>query len=224
LIEDVVLGYGYDRIEPQLPHTITYGRELSKVGFTRKVRELMVGFGFQEVANYILTSRDNQTQKMRLEASEKMVEIANPRTNEFAVARTWLLPGILNFLSHNTHIDYPQRVFECGDSILIDGGAETKTRTEIKVAAAICDFKSSYESIQATAYSLLQNLGFKRWKTRSADHPSFIPGRTAKILLGDEEVAILGEVHPEVLTNYGIPNPVTAVEVNLTTILKNKSG
>ncbi len=224
LIEDVVLGYGYDRIEPQLPQTVTSGRELPEIAFTRKVRELMVGFGFQEVANYILTSRENQTQKMRLENSHKMVEIVNPRTSEFSVARTWLLPSLLTFLSYNTHVDYPQHVFECGDTILLDEETETKTRTESKVAAAICDHKSSYETIQATVYGLLQNLGLDSWETKSREHPSFILGRTAHIRIGNEEIAILGEVHPEVLSNYGIPNPVTALEVNLTPILKAKLG
>jgi len=224
LIEDVVLGYGYDRIEPQLPQTVTYGRELSKVAFTRKVRELIVGFGFQEVANYMLTSEENQIRKMRLENSTEMADVANPLTREFSVVRTWLLPEILAFLSYNTHVDYPQRVFECGDAVLIDEEAETKIETETKVAAAICDYKSSYESIQAIAYGLLQNLGLASWDTKSMEHLSFIQGRAAHIMIGGEEIAVLGEIHPKVLSNFGIPNPVTALEVNLTSILKAKLG
>ncbi len=215
LVEDLIMAYGYDKIKPELPKTLTYGKELPKTRFTRKVRELMVGFGFQEIANYVLTSMEIQTLKMGLE-NVNFVELLNPKTSEFSVVRGWLLPGILNFLSYNTHVDYPQKIFECGDVVVFDEESETKTRNEPRIAAAICDYKVSYESIQAVVYMLLKNLGIKDWDVKPKEHPSFIHGRTASLWVDGEEIAVLGEIHPKILENFNLPNPVVAFELNLT--------
>ncbi len=220
LVEDLIIAYGYNRIEPELPKTLTYGRELPKTKFTRKVRELMVGFGFQEITSYVLTSLETQVYRMDLEEKDDIVELLNPKTSEFSVVRRWLLPELLNFLSHNTHVDYPQKIFECGEVVVLDEEAETKTRNELRVAAVISDYRASYESIQSIIYMLLKNLKIKEWETIPKEHPSFLHGRTASIKIEGEEVAILGEIHPKILENFEIPNPTVAFELNLTKPLK----
>lgn len=219
LVEDIIIAYGYNKIKPELPSTLTYGKELSKTVLMRKVRELMIGFGFQEIANYVLTNIENQVFKMGLEKLD-LVELLNPKTSEFSVVRRWLLPGILSFLSANVHVEYPQKVFECGDVVVLDEESETKTRNELRVAAAICDYKASYEDIQAVVYMLLKSLKIGDWQIKPKEHPSFIPGRTAFILFKGEEIAFLGEIHPKVLENFKIPNPTVAFELTLTEPLK----
>jgi len=219
LVEDLIIAYGYNKIKPELPSTLTYGKELPKTRFMRKVRELMVGFGFQEVANYVLTSMENQVFKMGLEKLD-LVELLNPKTSEFSVVRRWLLPGLLGFLSANVHVEYPQKIFECGDVVVLDEESETKTRNELRVAAAICDYKASYENIQAVVYMLLKSLKVEGWRIEPKEHPSFIPGRVASILLKEREIALLGEIHPKVLENFKIPNPTVAFELDLTEPLR----
>ncbi|RLG92546.1 MAG: phenylalanine--tRNA ligase subunit beta [Candidatus Hecatellales archaeon] len=215
LVEDLIMAYGYDKLKPELPPTLTYGRELPKTRFMRKVRELMVGFGFQEIATYVLTSMENQTTKMGFEKLD-LIELLNPKTSEFSVVRRWLLPGILSFLSANVHVEYPQKVFECGDVVVPDEDSETKTRNELRVAAAICDYKASYENIQAIVYMLLKNLKIEDWEIKPTEHPSFIPGRVASIKIRGKEAVILGEIHPKILENFRIPNPIAAFELDLT--------
>jgi len=216
IVEDLIIAYGYDKIKPEDPKTLTVGKLMPKTLFMDKVRDLMIGFGFQEVANYILTSKENQVYKMSLKDEDlKIVELLNPKTLEFSVVRGWLLPGLLNFLSYNTHVNYPQKIFECGDVVVFDDKAETKTRNELRVAAAICNYRVSYEDIQSVVYTLLKNLNINDWTVEETTHPSFIPGRVAKIRFNDEDLAILGEIHPKILENFNLPNPVVAFELNL---------
>lgn len=223
LVEDIIIGYGYDRVRPEMPATLTFGRALEKVKLTGLVRDIMVGYGFQEVLSYILTSRENQTAMMGLEGADlDLVEIANPLTSEYAVVRRWLLPSILNFLSSNTHVNYPQKVFECGDVVAREGAEETGTRSEIRLAGAVSDYKVSYETIQSTVYGILRALEVEGWGIRSKDHKSFIRGRTAVVTIGEAEIAVLGEVHPQILTNFKIPNPVAAFEIDLAPIFQKK--
>ncbi len=223
LVEDIIIGYGYDRLRQEMPSTLTFGRTLEKTKLTGVVRDIMAGYGFQEVLSYILTSRENQIAMMGLdEADLDLVEIANPMTSEYTVARRWLLPCLLNFLSFNTHVDYPQKVFECGDVIASDEAEETRTRGEIRLAGAISDYKVSYETIQSMVYGILRNLEVEEWSIRSKNHRSFIKGRTAAITIGETEIAVLGEVHPQILTNFKIPNPVATFEIDLALIFQKK--
>lgn len=48
------------------------------------------------------------------------VQIANPKTLEFQVARTCLLPGLLKTIAANRNMPLPIKVFEVSDVILKD--------------------------------------------------------------------------------------------------------
>ena len=119
LVEDLAIAYGYNRLKPTMPVTSTIGSERAITRLTRKIRDLMIGLGFIEVLNYIMTSGLTNSEKMKVSAA-KTVEIANPISLDFGVLRSWLLPGLLDFLSSNKHVPYPQKIFECGDVVATD--------------------------------------------------------------------------------------------------------
>jgi phenylalanyl-tRNA synthetase beta chain len=214
LVEDLAIAHGYDRLEPAMPMTATIGSERDVTKSTRRIRDLMVGLGYIEVLNYVMTSRQQDSVKMALPMA-KVVEIANPLSLDFAVLRSWLLPGLLSFLSSNKHVPYPQRIFECGDAVIIDDIAQTRTAVKRKVAAVICDYRVSYEDIQSSLYSLLRNAGVVDWNLHEVNHPSFIKGRVADVVVSNEKAGFVGEIHPQLLENFGIENPAAAFELDL---------
>ncbi|RLI29826.1 MAG: phenylalanine--tRNA ligase subunit beta [Candidatus Hecatellales archaeon] len=217
LAEEVAIAYGYHRIKPEPLRLPTVGSLLPASQASRRIRSLIAGYGFQETASYLLSSRETQFERMGVKSGEA-VELANPTSQEYSIVRVWLLPCLLEFLSKNVHVDYPQKVFELGDVVLPDVEAETATRVETRLAAAICNFKVSYEDVQALAYSLLEQLGVEGWRVEAFEHPSFLPGRTARLLLGEVEIGLLGEIHPAVLEAFRLVNPVAAMELNLSKI------
>lgn len=217
IAEEVAIGFGYNRIEPETPPTLTFGKELDDAKFCRKIRDIMVGMGFQEVYFYVMSSEDIQVHKMNLPRLE-LVTILNPTSQEFTVLRRWLLPGLLLILSRNSHVPLPHKIFEVGDVVEIDESLENKTRNVKHVAAVISDHSTSYEDIQAVVYALLRSLGIE-FKVQASEHPSFINGRCATILIGGKEAGIMGEVNPEVLMNFGIENPTTAFELDIDALL-----
>ena len=214
LIEDIAIAYGLSRFKPIVPLTATIGHEREITAFARVVRDLMIGFGFQETITYVMANPQVLFEKMKIPA-EEVVEVENPVSVEYSVLRNRLLPGILNFLSYNKHVTYPQRVFECGDVVLIDSSAATRSVVRRKLSGAICDHTVSYEDIQAVLYSLVQNLGIRTWSVDRLNHPSLIRGRAARMLLRDGEVGILGEVNPAILERFGLENPVAAFEIDI---------
>ena len=78
-----------------------------------------------------------------------------------------------------------------------------------------CDYKVSYEDVQASLYSLLRNAGVDGWHLERIEHSSFIKGRVAAVMISNEKVAVLGEIHPQLLENFNIENPVAAFEMDL---------
>ncbi len=212
LIEDVAIGYGYGNIEPVLPELATVGSLTDKEILTRKVRDMMIGFEFQEFLNFVLTSRENNFDKMCIQG--KCIEIVNPVSSEYDVCRTWLIPSLLKVLSNNLHVEYPQKVFEVGDVILIDDGAETKTRTVRKLAGAVSHDNANLTEIKSIIEAVLKDMGIK-YDIKSSNHASFIATRCGEIFSGGKSIGFFGEVHPQVLENWKLERPVIAFEINL---------
>jgi phenylalanyl-tRNA synthetase beta chain len=51
-------------------------------------------------------------------------------------------------------------------------------------------------------------------------HPSFIPGRVARVLVNGTGIAYVGELNPQVIVNFGLDMPVAAFELNLTELFE----
>ncbi len=218
VIEDILISYGYNNIEPIVPMLATIGDQGEKEKFANAVTELMIGMGFQEILSYILTSRKTLFEKMEI-PEEKVVEIENVVSSNWCVFRNSLLPGLMEFLSRNKHIEYPQMVFETGDVVLLDEKAETKTKDVRKLAAVSCSSTTGYEEISGVFNALMKNLGVA-YELKRAQSPGLIKSRTANIIVNGKIVGKIGEVHPKVLNNWKIDMPVAAFEIDLEKIMK----
>lgn len=213
IVEDTAIAYGLNKMIPEPPRLPTIGAADAKEEFSDAVREVMIGLGFQEILTFSLTSKDTLFRKMNLEEKE-ICEIANPISANWSVLRSWLLPSLLEFLASNLHVEYPHRIFEVGDVVEIDEMQETRTRTIRRLACTIADTKVSYEEASSVLDALMRNLGIN-FKLKRSAHPSFIPGRVSEIFVDRKLIGVVGEVHPQVLNNWEIENPVAAFEVEL---------
>ncbi len=119
IIEDIAIMYGYNNITPQWPKQITFGEISANEHFVDLTREIVVGLGFQEILSFTLTNKENLVQRMGT-PDTNIVELINPTSQRFTCLRNWLLPGLLKFLGQNTHIEYPQKIFEVGECVILD--------------------------------------------------------------------------------------------------------
>jgi len=213
VIEDIIISYGYNRIESLPPKLPTIGCANEIEIFSDLAAEVMAGLGFQEVLSYMLTNKNDIFRKMNM-AEQDVAEIENVVSSNWCVFRSWLMPGLMEFFSRNKHREYPQKIFETGTVVIPDQKRETKARDDRKFAAAVCDTSAGYENIASLLDALLTSLGLEHTLLR-AEHPSFIPGRTANVAVGNEIIGVIGEVHPAVLNNWEIENPVAAFELDM---------
>lgn len=218
LVEEVAIGYGYYRLKPTKPKTVATGSFHEATRLTNVVRQIMIGLGFTEVMNFILTNKDIQFRRTR-KNPEKTVKIANPTSSEYNIARTSLLPSLMKNLTDNKHESFPQRIFEVSDIVSVNMKTECRSERHLHVAGVSSHSTANFTEIKSMVEALLANLGFSRWKIRPTSNSSFIEGRVATIHLRHKNIGFLGEIHPEVLNNFELENPVCGFEINLEHLL-----
>jgi phenylalanyl-tRNA synthetase beta chain len=211
--EEVIVLYGLNRLKPQLPRNVmTVGSIHPSEKISRKLRMLMVGLGYQEVMNYMLSNKESLFKSIGRKETE-VVEIGNPVSSSYTVLRDSLIPGLLHFLSRNVHSPYPQKIFEIGDVVLVDRSRPYRTRSERRLAAAYSDDSVGFEDIQSHLFAVLKSMRID-FKLREANNSVFIEGRCAEVISGDA-IGVIGEVNPEVLSGLGIPSPTAMFEVKV---------
>ncbi|MCK4287371.1 MAG: phenylalanine--tRNA ligase subunit beta, partial [Candidatus Lokiarchaeota archaeon] len=215
LTEEVAIGYGYFNI----PKTIREGciGEYHPIQtFSNKIRRIMIGAGYLEVVNFILTSSEKQFNYMKQEITEEeIVEIANPVSKEYNTTRTKLLPKLMDTLLFNRSEEKPIRIFEVGDVLILDRKEETGTKREVHLSAVSYHEDADYTELKSTLDYVMTSLGYYNdYEVRSGKNRSYIDGRYGEIYIKDSVIGEIGEIHPEVLSNFKLEFPVAAMELN----------
>jgi phenylalanyl-tRNA synthetase beta chain len=235
LVDDVGRAYGFDELEPRYPDVGTVGGRHERSRLEDAVRTSLVGLGFEDLLNFHMTSGTENYDRMRIEpgtdgaavaeADEPNagagvfgggdpVEITEPYSEEYTQLRTWALPSLVMLLERNTHNAYPQDVAEVGFVAERDETAETNVAESRHVAAAVARRDASYEAAKGRLQALCDDFGADL-ETPRTEHPSFIEGRAAAIVLDGERVGVIGELHPSVLVEHDLEVPVAAFEFDL---------
>lgn len=209
MVEDVAIGVGYDHFAPVLPGDYTVGRPAPEEDLSDAVRTLLVGAGCEEILRPVLGSEDRLSCGLD---DRSPVRLANPMTREYGAVRDSLLPGLLDVESVSGRAAYPHRLFEVGE--VLRQGPEEAVLTSISVAALVCGNSVDL----GDAHSLLGALCHRRGlelSLREHEDGRFIPGRCARVLIGEAPAGILGEIHPRVLETWGVERPASAFELDL---------
>lgn len=210
LVEDYCICYGYNNFVPKMLDSFTVGSESDISKLEKLMRELLIGMNFQEVMTYILTSKENQTVKMRDESG--IAEIANPMTETYGVVRKSIIPILLEIESKNPRAEYPHRIFEIGEVASAD--EKTSYETKHKLSVLVAHSNANFSEISSILQALMYYLG-REYKLEPIEHPSYIVGRTGAIIYKGENIGVIGEIHPEVLENWSIGMPCCGFELDI---------
>ena len=214
LVEEIAIGYGYYRMKPTLPVAITVGEEHTAGKLANIVRQVMIGLGFTEVMNFTLTNEDTHYVKMRRKQG-KTARLANPVSIEYTILREELLPGLMQNLMDNRSESFPQKLCEVSDVIAINMPIESRCERRLHVAGVVSYANANFTELKSIVEALLTNLSLKKWQIREIENPSYLEGRVASIYSGKRQIGVLGEVHPQVLNNFELENPVASFEIDI---------
>ena len=217
--EDVMIGRSLDSFKPERPSDFTVGRLLPITLFSRQVKEILIGMGYQEMIYNYLGSRKDLVENMRPavrdgEVAERTIRIFNPMTENYEYVRDSVLASLMASESISGRSVYPHKIFEIGKVAWLDEAENYRSATRQFVgflhAGAEANFNTAAGELQTLFYYLS-----REYDVEESDDPRFIPGRAAAIICGGKPIGVFGELHPEVLENWGVTVPCTAGEIDL---------
>ncbi len=222
VIEDVMIGMDLDFFAPAAPNDFTVGRLLPITVYSRKVKEIMAGMGYQEMIFNYLGSKKTYIDNMGI-SGENVIEIANPMSENYQFIRPSIIASLFEAEAQSGNAVYPHKIFEVGKIAYIDPTEkQTGTRTIQSLGFLTSANNANFNDAASEVSTLLYYLDHK-YEVRETDDPRFIPGRQAGIIVNGKQVGIFGEVHPQVLENWQVGIPCVAGEMDLEYLMANES-
>ncbi len=218
LAEEVARFYGYDNIPVTLPRgESTAGKKPFKVRIEDTCRDVAEQNGFcggmaysfesPKVFDRLLLSKD---------APERQaIEISNPLGEDFSIMRTISLNAMLISLSTNmAHRNKNVRLYEFGN-IYLPKELPLKELPEERMQMTLGMYgEGDFFTLKGVLEDIFETLGVDNMieYLPTKEYPFLHPGRQASVMLGNEKVAYIGQVHPEVMDNYSMKqNAIVAV-------------
>jgi len=213
VMEDVMIGRSLKSFKPERPADFTVGRLSPITLFSRQVKEILLGMGYQEMIYNYLGSRKDLVDNMRGDG-KKIIRIFNPMTENYEYVRDSILASLMESESISGRSVYPHKIFEVGKVAWLDDAENYRSVTRqfagFLHAGADANFNTAAAELQTLFYYL-----FREYEVEEASDPRFIPGRAAAVIYSGKQIGVFGEIHPEALENWGITVPCTAGEIDL---------
>lgn len=234
--EEIARLHGFDKIKSTLPNGVSMqGTQSAKQTFIDKVKASLSSQGLYETISFALTNEEtfNKLNIPQDSPLRKAVPIMNPLSDEYPLVRTTLLSSIFDNLARNlARKNDDVALFEVGSVFFPKALPVTELPDEVvKIAGAITGRRNAQGWNQANDMvdfydakgiieELLANLRVTRYTVEAGTHYAMHPGKTALFKKGRDVIATVGEVHPAVLSAYGITKPVYIFELDAATVMK----
>ena len=234
--EEIARLHGFDKIKSTLPNGVSMqGTQSAKQTFIDKVKTSLSSQGLYETISFALTNEEtfNKLNIPHDSPLRKAVPIMNPLSDEYPLVRTTLLSSIFDNLARNlARKNDDVALFEVGSVFFPKALPVTELPDEVvKIAGAITGRRNAqgwnqtndmvdFYDAKGIIEELLANLRVTRYTVEAGTHYAMHPGKTALFKKGRDVIATVGEVHPAVLSAYGITKPVYIFELDATTVMK----
>ncbi len=236
LMEEVARRMGYDNIPvtfPTLPAAIQPPPKL--LTQRQRMRDLLAGMGFTETINYSFVHADS-CRRLRLPEADprcRQLAILNPLSEDQAVMRTSLIPGMLETMRRN--LSYQSRnlkLYETGKIFISEGNDRQPVEKEMLAALwsgdridqqwhtkpVPCDFFDIKGAVEGVLEGLhVAPVRFTRLEPEQCTYLRY--GVAAKIMAAGNEVGLVGQVHPKVCCVYELKQDAFIFELDLARLL-----
>ena len=242
ITEEIARLFGYNNIKTTFPLISAEGRQPSKkIELRNRIKYLMTGLGCSEAINYSFISKSS-CDRLNLEPDDKkrqVIDVLNPLSEDQSVMRTSLIPGLLETMKYNISVQNRNlKLFEIGN-VFFNTGQQDSLPDEVEMLAGLwtgkrvdavwfskeinCDFYDLKGVIEELLGSLgIGNTTFTRMLPASCFYTK--PGFTAQIIIKNEFMGLVGELHPNVLSNYDLKQTAFIFELNFDKLINYIPG
>ena len=217
IAEEIARMYGYDKIPTTALRGTCEGVVTPRQKFDRRMEQTLLGLGMSEIYTFTFIS-PKLYDKIKMPADSPLrqsVTIQNPLGEDTSILRTTALPSMLQVLATNYNNRNPEAaLYEVAQEFLptqADQLPEEKPGVILGAYGGGWDFYALKGRVEA----LLEKLGVHEVEYRPCTHnPAYHPGRCAAIVVGEETIGGIGEIHPEVCENFEIGTKVYAAQLD----------
>lgn len=223
IIEEVGRLYSYDNIPVRAAHTVLTMLPLAGAQRTPFDVQLAVAArDYHEVVNYAFV---DSAWEQDFAGNIDPVRLQNPIASQMSVMRSSLLGGLIDSLRKNINRKHERiRVFEMGRVFIKTAGEisqpkklaglayGTQLTEQWASAPQWVDFYDVKGDVEAFFHP-------RRLKFEVVTHPALHPGRAAQVVVDDEMVGVVGELHPKLVQKYDLPRAPVIFELELTALL-----
>ncbi|XP_031716568.1 phenylalanine--tRNA ligase beta subunit isoform X2 [Anarrhichthys ocellatus] len=218
IMEDAAMAFGFNNIPYTTPRTYTIATQVPGC-FILRACVCVCSVNMSPL--FLQCSKEDIADKLGKKISEtRAIHIANPKTAEFQVARTTLLPGLLKTIAANRKMPLPLKLFEISDVVLKDDTKDVGARNSRRFCAVYYNKSPGFEVIHGLLDRTMQLLDVKSargdgYHIQAADDSTFFPGRCAEIFARGKSVGRLGVLHPDVIDRFELTMPCSALEIDI---------
>ena len=234
LLEEIARIYGYDRIpETRLAAELPPQRSNPTIEREDLIIDLLIDLGLQEIVSHRQTTPEREARRLAPGTradDQPYLKIINPIASDRVVMRHSVLNSVLESIERNAHIRSRMAVFEIGPIFMASEAGERPE--ELQRLAIVMTGprdlpgwqKPSIEAmdfydLKGVITSLMEQLHIE-FQVEPTSHPTFHPGKCSRILVGEQQMGVFGELHPLVHERYDFsPNPILAADINLDVLI-----
>jgi phenylalanyl-tRNA synthetase beta chain len=235
LVEEVLRMVGYDKLpSTEMSDTLPPQRSNVQLEQEERIKDILVKQGMQEIITYRLTTPEREARLLagnaELSPDERpYVTLANPITVDRVTMRHSLLASTLEIMAENSRFKDYISLFEVGKIYLAsEEGVLPDELKRLSLALTGPQHDSFWRAeseegsldffdLKGIIETLIETLHIEDFSVEAAGHPTFRPGRTARLLIGKQQLGLMGELHPSVVEGFDIrgEHPVMAAELDL---------
>ena len=214
IFEEIARIYGFE-----LQGNSTAGVKTDKQKYLERVKDTALACGLYETLTYSFVSPKG-LDKIRVPQDSKLrdvVKLINPLGEDTSIMRTTLIPNMLDVVYTNSSRNIDQlAIFECGHVFTPDDMAGVE---ETRICIGMYGDGVDFFVLKGMVEKIFERVGLRGHRyLADKNNTSFQPGRCADILCDNKFLGTIGEIHPEVLDDYGIGKRVYIAEIDLDTV------
>jgi len=202
VLEDVVIGYGYNNLKPTLPNFFTPGKLIAQYS---ELEAIMRGMGFTEIKTFLLTSK-KQIESVGFRCDT--IPVINPATMDYNTLRPSLCPSMIEIFANNKTKGLPQKLYEMGQ---ICKGKEMKNA----LIFGIMDKKIEFSDIRGYLQTLMGEQSKEFELRKSYENDCFENSRAGEIYINNQKIGKIGKIKKEILEIYGLEFEIYLCEIKI---------
>lgn len=239
LVEEIARVYGYDNIpETRISDKLPLQLGNSELDKEERLRDLLANQGLTEIVSYRWTTPERESRRLPKDSPQddkRYLRIANPLAYEKGFLRHSVLASVLDTAERNARVRDRLALFEIGPQFFGSENPDGLPDELHRLAIVLSGPRSlpgwqpadtapmDFYDLKGALTTLFDGLRIPEVRFEPGEHPSFHPGKCARVMSGEKQLGVFGELHPLVRGQYDWPaafrTPVLAADLDLDTLL-----